>query len=208
MSLRVIGAGVGRTGTTSLKLALEQLLGGRCYHMHEVFPNEEHIPLWHQAALGEMPNWSEMFAGWSAAVDWPASAFWPELASAFPNALLIFSYRDPDAWWQSASNTIFPATVKAEDSPWRRMISDLFKHRFTEAIENRDKAIAAFNAHNAQVRATAPRHRLVEWQAGDGWEPICRGLGLPVPDAPFPHENTTSDFKSRVGKTTPSPDKS
>src|SRR5690348_10458482 len=106
MSLRVIGAGCGRTGTMSLKLALERLLGAPCYHMVEVFAHPEHVPDWHAAALGNMPDWNALFAGYAAAVDWPASAFWPELSAAFPDALVVLSVRDAQSWWQSAHETI------------------------------------------------------------------------------------------------------
>lgn len=206
MSLRVIGAGVGRTGTTSLQAALEMLLGERCYHMHEVFPRPDDIPVWHQAALGNMPDWSTFLGDFHAAVDWPASAFWPELAEAFPDALIVFSHRDAESWWRSASNTIFPASQQAEDNAWRRMVYAVFEHRFTLDIENKDAAIAAYEAHNRAVRERAPAERLLEWQPGDGWEPLCAALDVPVPDADFPHANTTDDFRKRVGKTEPAPE--
>ncbi len=205
MSLRVIGAGVGRTGTTSLQAALEILLGGRCYHMHEVFPRPDDVPVWHQAALGHMPDWHAFLKGWSAAIDWPASAYWQELAEAFPDALIVLSYRDADGWYKSASNTIFPASIQAGAGPWRDMVWAMLKHRFTEDVENRAAAIAAFETHNAQVRATAPKHRLLEWQASDGWAPLCAALKLPIPDVPFPHANTTADFQERIGEAVPAP---
>lgn len=200
MSLRVIGAGVGRTGTNSLQLALQQLLGGSCYHMHEVFPRPDDIPVWHDAALGQMPDWPAFLSAFTAAVDWPASAFWCELATAFPRALIVLSTRrDAETWWQSASGTIFPATLAAEDGPWRQMISAVLEQRFTSAIEDKDACIAAYEAHNAAVRAQAPAARLLEWQVEDGWAPLCAALELPVPDVPFPHVNSTADFARRSG---------
>src|SRR5579884_4290855 len=107
--LRVIGAGIGRTGTHSLKLALERLLGGRCYHMVEVFQRPEHIPVWAAAAKGEPVDYRRLLDGYVAAVDWPSAAFWPELAAAFPDAVIVLSSRDADGWWRSASRTIFEA---------------------------------------------------------------------------------------------------
>lgn len=207
MTLRVIGAGVGRTGTTSLQAALEHLLGGRCYHMHEVFPRPDDIPVWHAAALGEMPDWPAFLSEFVAAVDWPASGFWSELAAAFPDAVIVLSTRrDAQTWWRSAAKTIFPATLEAEDSPWRRMVWDLLRHRFgTTDITNPDAAMAAYEAHNAAVRASAPAGRLIEWQAEDGWAPLCDALGLAVPDVPFPHANTTAEFQERIGAGDPAP---
>ena len=139
MTLSVIGAGVGRTGTMSLKKALSNILGGDCYHMVEIFPRPEHIPVWHAAAKGKIPNWGDFLRDFKAAVDWPASAFWEELAGAYPNAIIVLSYRDPEEWWQSASETIFPALVDAEDTPWRRMIFEVLKQRFTAEIESKEK---------------------------------------------------------------------
>ena len=206
MTLRVIGAGIGRTGTTSLKSALEKLLGGRCYHMHEVFPRPDDVPVWHAAALGEMPNWDDFLKEFVAAIDWPASAYWEELAQAYPDALIILSTRaDSETWWRSASNTIIPASFQADDSPWRRMVFAMFKHRFTEDVENKAAAIAAYETHNAHVRATAPAERLLEWQAEEGWAPLCAALKLAVPDEPFPHSNTSAEFQESIGSEDPVP---
>lgn len=198
MALRVIGAGVGRTGTTSLKSALEILLGGRCYHMFEVMPRPADIPVWHAASSGIMPDWSSFLHEFEAAVDWPAAAFWAELAEAFPDALIVLSTRDPEAWWRSASQTIFPTIREAEPGPWRAMVCDLLARRFTADIADKTAAIAAFEAHNAHVRATAPAARLIEWNAAAGWAPLCEALDLPIPDRPFPHTNTSAEFTERV----------
>lgn len=169
MTLRVVGAGVGRTGTLSLKLALERLLGGPCYHMAEVFAHPEHVAAWHDAARGRMPDWDALFAGYRAAVDRPAAASWPELMAAYPKALVVLSVRDAASWWRSANGTIFPSIDRAGGT-WREMIGDLFAHRFTPALEDRDAWLAAFERHNAVVRARVPAARLLEWRASDGWE--------------------------------------
>ena len=196
MTLEVIGAGLGRTGTLSLKGALEHLLGGRCYHMLEVFPRPQDIPVWHAAADGQMPDWHAFFEDYTAAVDWPTSAFWPELHAAFPMAKVILSVRDSESWWRSASNTIFPA-MAAEHNHWRRMIDALFEHRFVTTIENKDACIAAYEAHNERVRSSVAATHLVEWQPQDGWAPICAALEMPVPVEPFPNVNSTAEFHQR-----------
>ncbi|MBI4518136.1 MAG: sulfotransferase family protein [Deltaproteobacteria bacterium] len=198
MELRVIGAGLGRTGTMSLKLALEQLLGARCYHMIEVFAHPEHVPAWHAAARGTMPDWRALLADYAATVDWPAASFWPELSAAFPEALVLLSARDPQAWWQSASETIFPVSVR-ETGPWRNMIDAVFSTRFTLALNDRAAAIAAYERHYAAVRAAVPSHRLIEWQPGDGWLPLCTALGVPVPEEPFPRVNTRAEWQAGHG---------
>jgi hypothetical protein len=199
MSLRVVGAGVGRTGTESLKMALERLLGGPCYHMVELFGRPDDVTRWRRAVDGPA-DWDDLLAGYVAAVDWPASAFWRELSGAYPDALVLLSVRDVDAWWTSASNTIFSpeVTEHREQSPFPAgWPHDLISARFTPGWQNEDEAKAAYVRHNDEVRAEVPVERLLEWSPGDGWEPICAALGLEVPGEPFPHANTTEMFKAR-----------
>jgi Sulfotransferase domain len=204
--LRVVGAGLGRTGTHSLKLALEQLLGGPCYHMLEVFGRPDDIPVWHRAVDGELPDWNAFLADYRAAVDWPASAFWRELADANPDAVILLSTRkDADAWWTSATNTIFHIADRENEfqgdagRAQREMAIDMLVKRFTPNWQDEAAAKRAYEAHNAAVRAEVPADRLIDYRAGDGWEPICAKLGLPVPDEPFPHVNTTDEFRAMVG---------
>jgi hypothetical protein len=202
MTLRLVGAGLGRTGTHSLKLAIEELLGGPCYHMIEVFEHPEHVPMWQQAIdTGDAP-WDEIFEGYVAAVDWPVGSFYGELAAAYPDAVVLLSTRDADSWWRSASATIFnfaKMDTPPEMAEWRRMTTDLMATRFTDKLDDETAAKAAYEKHNAEVRASIPRDRLVEWQPGDGWQPLCDALNLPVPDQPFPHVNTTADFRAMAG---------
>ncbi len=201
MSLRVVGAGLGRTGTFSLKLALEQLLGAPCYHMVEVFKRPQDVPVWRGAAEGEPTDWGSLFADYAAAVDWPPSAFWKELSDAYPDALVVLSVRDAEAWWESASSTIFPTSKSGDpDSDWRKMIDALMGNRFVSDLTDKEACIAAFKRHNALVRETIPAHRLLEWRASEGWEPLCNALGLPVPDMPFPYTNTKEEFITNFTK--------
>jgi hypothetical protein len=202
MTMRVVGAGLGRTGTNSLKLALEQLLGGRCYHMLEVFGRPDDVGVWHAAVKGEPVDWDALFTDFSATVDWPSSAFWKPISQAFPDAVILLSSRDSEGWWNSADRTIFEGfrPEKAfEPSPWSEMMLDLMAATFTKDLLDKDRAIAAYEAHNADVRATAPKERLVEWHPGDGWEPLCTALGVPIPDEPYPHTNSTEEFRARAG---------
>jgi hypothetical protein len=201
MPLKVVGAGLGRTGTHSLKLALERLLGEPCYHMIEVFAKPDHVGMWHQAALGNMPDWGELFAGYGAAVDWPAAAFWREQSEAYPDALILLSTRDSAGWWRSCDDTIFEVIRSADDKmppEWTAMIKDLFRGFAGDTLDQ-DSAIAAYERHNADVRATAPPDRLLEWHPGDGWAPLCAALGVDVPDEPFPHVNSTAEFRTMAG---------
>lgn len=196
MALRVVGAGLPRTGTFSLKTALETLLGGPCYHMLELVQNLEHVATWHDAVRGRMPDWADFLSGYSATVDWPASAFWRELSGTFPDAIVLLSVRDGESWWESVSRTVFKVEVPVSPE-WRAMLDDLEAMRFTARTGDRAAAIEAFEEHNAAVRKAVPAGRLVEWRAGEGWEPLCSALGMAVPDEPFPHTNTRAEFIAR-----------
>ena len=199
MGLRIVGAGLPRTGTSSLRLALEQLLGGRCYHMSVIPGHPFDLGIgWNRALAGDVPDWDELFAGYVAAVDWPASLFWRELSAAYPDALVLLSVRDSAAtWWHSADETILPYARMSLAPDWSegRGFLDLLE-RFTGTPQWDDPAtmMAAYERHNAEVRRDVPPQRLLEWRATDGWRPICQALGLPVPDMPFPWVNQRSEW--------------
>jgi Sulfotransferase domain len=197
--LRVVGAGLPRTGTHSLKWALERLLGGPCYHM-SVIPGHPYDlgPGWRTALSGGTPDWDEVMHGHVASVDWPASMFWEPLSAAHPDAIILLSERDSAAtWYSSVAATVLPATRAALDPGWdqgRDVLMLAQRFAATEDWDSPDVLIAAYGRHNDHVRRTAPSDRLVEWRPGDGWEPICRALGLPVPDEPFPWTNRREDW--------------
>jgi hypothetical protein len=203
VGLRVVGAGLGRTGTNSLKLALEELLGAPCYHMLEVFERPADVAVWHDAIRGRPPDWRTFPAGYAATVDWPACAFWAGLADAHPDAVVLLSVRESaEAWWRSFEATILAGLsqpVPADRPDWavrRKMTLDMIETTFTPEWREREGAIAAYEAHNAAVRAAIPAGRLVEWRPGDGWEPLCAALGAAIPEEPFPRVNSTEEFQA------------
>lgn len=201
MQLKVVGAGVGRTGTHSLKIALEQLLGGPCHHMLEILGDPAQIPGWTDAIEGRPVDWSALLSGYRSIVDWPGGAFWREISAANPDALILLSVRDAESWYRSATNTIFLTfdNMPPEVQPWMNSVRKMLHDRFSDKFDDPTAMIDAFERHNAAVRAEVPASRLLEWTAGDGWEPICERLGLAVPDEPFPVTNTTDDFRAMVG---------
>jgi hypothetical protein len=204
MGIAVIGAGFGRTGTNSLKLALEQLGYDRCYHMFEVLQQPEHMAVWSAAHRGEAVDWDALFAGYRATTDWPACNLWREQLAAYPEARVILSTRDPDSWYRSVMDTIYPSTVAAagSDDPARRRFGAwameiIWNGVFDGRMEDRAHVLDVFHRHEAAVRAEVPADRLLVFRASDGWEPLCRFLGVPVPTTPYPRTNSTAEFKAR-----------
>lgn len=201
MELEVVGAGVGRTGTHSLKLALEQLLQAPCHHMTEILGDPDQVPPWIDAVEGRPVDWADMLAQYRAIVDWPGGAFWPELSEANPDALVLLSLRDPESWYRSASNTIFLAFehMPPELAPWMGAVRKLLRDRFSDRFDDPTAMMDAYERHNDSVRANVPSSRLLEWNLGDGWEPICERLGTDIPAEPFPVTNTTNEFREMAG---------
>lgn len=203
MTLQLVGAGLGRTGTLSLKLAIERLLGGTCHHMLEVVAHPEEIPFWHSAVRGEPVDFPSLLAGYSAIVDYPGASVWREIAAAFPDAPVLLSTRGSAAdWWESARATILESGDEPTDEQGRAlrsMVDDMFRRSLTENRHDRAAVMEAYDAHNAAVRAAVPADRLFEYQPGDGWGPVCAALDLPIPDEPFPHTNTREQFRQRSG---------
>jgi Sulfotransferase domain len=199
MPLQVIGAGVGRTGTYSLKLALEQLGFGPCYHMEEVLKDPgQRIPLW-TAALAGKPDWETVFAGYNAAVDWPTAAFWRELAAAYPGAQVVLTARDAESWCQSYSQTIAKFMSSAHEAPaafapWFDMAFGVVGKSGFASNAGRAALIEAYEANVAAVRRSIPAERLLVFSVKDGWQPLCTFLAKPVPAMPFPQTNNREEF--------------
>jgi len=206
MTIRVIGAGWSRTGTFSLKRALEQLGFGPCYHMHEVFAHPEHVALWEAAGRGEPVDWHALLSDYAAVSDAPACIFWRELSAAFPEARVILTVRDAFEWYASMQSTVVQVMTNpqsglpAEARRALEMARHLSLERFFQgAFDDRDRAIALFHRHNEEVRRTIPPGRLLVYDVASGWEPLCRFLDVPVPQLPFPVTNERAAFRQRAG---------
>jgi len=204
MAIQLIGAGLGRTGTMSLKVALEQLLGGTCHHMKEVFEHPDEIPVWHAAMRGEPVDFRALLAGYDAIVDYPGAAVWRELAASFPDAPVLLSTRaSAQQWWESASATILPSTQRPPEdelqAAHRAMVREMFTMSLGDDLSDSQAVQAAYDAHNDAVRAEIAADRLFEYRPGDGWAPLCAALGVPEPDEPFPHTNSRAEFRARAG---------
>lgn len=218
--LKVIGAGFGRTGTLSLKAALEELGFGPCYHMVEVLTRPTNLPYWVAAMQGKAVDWHEVFQGYQATVDWPACAFYKELMQVYPDAKVLLSVRDPEKWYESTANTIYKigkaspearraamekiapqggAVLPAEDVDMRQMgvvTNYIWEKTFHGKFEDRAYAIQIFNQHIEQVKRDVPSEKLLVYDVREGWEPLCSFLEVAVPSTPFPALNSRENFSA------------
>jgi len=204
MALDVIGAGFGRTGTLSLKQALETLGFDACYHMAEVAGHPDHPALWSAAQRGEPVDWDALFEGYRAAVDWPSCNFWCQQLAHDPHAKVVLSTRDPESWYRSVRDTIYQATLDQleSDDPQRRVFAKwafeiVWDPVFGGRLEDEAHCIAVLRAHEEAVKAEVPAEQLLVFEARQGWEPLCRFLERPIPDEPYPRTNTSAEFAER-----------
>jgi len=194
MPLSIIGAGFGRTGTVSLRAALQYLGHGPVYHMLEVIKNPTHSQLWLNA-LDDRSMLTQILAQYRSAIDWPSCHFWRELMALYPQARVVLTLRDSALWYDSIRNTIYKVLSErpAASHMTRRIVWD---NTFDGRLGDRDHAIAVFEQHNAEVIANVPKDRLLVFDVREGWQPLCTFLGQPVPTEPFPKTNSTAEFQS------------
>jgi hypothetical protein len=207
MALEVIGPGFGRTGTNSLKLALEHLGFGPCHHMFEVRDNPAQLPHWERAARGETMDWDSVFDGYRSQVDWPGARYWRELAQYYPKARVVLSVRDPDQWHDSVKATIMPfiGARGKHPSPHVNAIAEM-GHKtvnvdvFDDRLEDCEHAKRVFKKHIDDVRSAIAPDRLLVFDLRDGWDPLCEFLGTAKPDIPFPKTNSSKEFTEEEWK--------
>ncbi|MEJ7790051.1 MAG: sulfotransferase family protein [Thermoleophilaceae bacterium] len=209
--MKVIGAGFGRTGTMSQKAALEQLGFGPSFHMIDVARRPELLPGWQAAADGEVVDWAQLLEGWKSTVDWPACTYWEQISAAFPEAKVLLSVRDPEAWYASCMKSIHASAQAAsrgeleggsvEVSPEAmKMINGLiWEGTFKGRFDDKDFAIGIYESHNEDVKSKVEPDNLLVYEVKEGWQPLCDFLQVPVPDGPMPHLNDAASFRAMVG---------
>jgi hypothetical protein len=201
--LEIIGAGLGRTGTSSLRRALG-MLGWPTFHMVDLFGVPERVSHFIDAEAGRPVDWPAMFDGFTAAVDYPAALYWRQLMAAYPDAKVLLSVRPADAWYRSTRGTIYESGRRRvasgkEATPLQQYVRDaVWNGQFGGRFEEPEHAMAVFEQHNAAVIAAVPPERLLVYEVGSGWEPICAFFGLDVPSEPYPHANSSADFKAKM----------
>ncbi len=201
MSIEIIGAGFGRTGTLSLKYGLEMLGYKQCYHMMELMKHRDHTELWSQAHQGLPVDWAGLYEGYRATVDWPSCNLWRTLMVQYPQAKVILTLRDPDPWYDSIMATIYKSSrlnLQSDDPKKQRSgrwaMDIIWGRLFDGRMDDRAHVIRVFQRHNEAVRSTVPADRLLVFEARQGWEPLCEFLHQNVPDEPYPRVNSTEDF--------------
>ena len=206
--LRVIGAGIARTGTWALHDALEELQMGKCYHMLECRRRDQ--SRWaeaHCAALADDGEacgklLSSLLDGYQCAVDFPSALYWEQLFKACPEAKVILTVRDsPEEWYQSVIRTVADpdlASRRGPDHAWDFMIWDN-PRLFHGCISDKDRAMQVYQAWNARVERIMQKHpgQLLVFNVAKGWAPLCRFLGVRQPDKPFPVRNRTWYFREK-----------
>ncbi len=216
MSIKVIGAGFGRTGTLSLKMALEELGFGKCYHMVELFRNRDEIVEWEHASKGKDPDWDTIFSGYQSTVDFPGCLYYADLIKKYPDAKVVLTHRDPASWYKSAYNTILTIRPRL-----RQLLKILMHYPFSDKarkvlrvglhnkaliedslfggrVKDEQHVIEVFKQHMEQVKRTVPSERLLTYQVSEGWEPLCEFLGVPVPGKAFPRSNMRGEFDEDI----------
>jgi hypothetical protein len=202
-----------RTGTLTQKVALEMLGLGPCYHMVDVLSDLEQAELWEQALEGKAP-WPEILGGFNSTVDWPAGYFYRELIDVYPEAKVLLSVRDPEAWERSMRQTVWAvrhgeslirllSSAQAHVNPQWQAFLNMIDHliwegTFASGHAEPEQMIETMLRHNEEVQRVVPPERLLVWSVTEGWEPLCEFLELPVPDAPFPHANDRTEFLNRI----------
>lgn len=211
--MQVIGAGFGRTGTMTLKAALEELGVGPCYHMVEVlWGDTSRLPLWQAAASGEEVDWKAVFDGFESTVDWPGCTFYEPLMEVFPEAKVLLTVRDPESWYESARNTIYASLIAGQKGELKegdeeppapeafQMIATLiWQGTFHGKFEDKAYAIEVFNRHIEEVKSKVPPERLVVHEVKEGWKPLAQMLGVAEPETEFPRLNDKVAFREMVG---------
>lgn len=210
--MKLIGAGYGRTGTMSLKAALELVGHGPCFHMIDLLRDPSLLPPWERAAAGERIDWEDALEGWGSTIDWPGCRYWEQHHETWPDAPVLLNVRDPEAWYRSCLNSIFEAKEMAargelrgntENAPSPEvmgMINDIiWNGTFNGRFLDKEYAIEVFHQHVASVKARVPADQLLVFDVKEGWGPLCDFLGVAVPDEPFPHLNDTASFRAMLG---------
>jgi hypothetical protein len=207
--LKLLNAGLGRTGTTSLQVALERLGYGPCYHMFDIVSSEERLAQWESIIIdGRQPDWAAVFDGFSAIVDGPPSLHYAQIMKAFPEAKVVLTVRDAEGWYRSTRDTLYQFVVRNRETPPEEGTRQARVFRMTNVMmwdgllggrfDDQAYAMDVYRRYNQEVIDTVDADRLLVYDVKQGWEPLCAFLGIEVPAEEFPHVNTTASMRERM----------
>lgn len=207
--MKLINAGLGRTGTTSLKAALDHLGFGPGYHMFDVVSSEERLGHWEGIVCeGQEPDWAAVFDGYTSAVDGPCAIYYQQIMTAFPEAKIILTVRDAERWYRSTYDTLYQFAVNGARMPaggdsmqarlYRMVSTMIWNGLFDGRFEDQAHAIEVFHRHNQEVVDHVEEARLLVYDVRQGWEPLCAFLGVNVPEQNFPHLNDSASMRERL----------
>ena len=207
--MKVICAGWGRTGTRSLKFALEKILGQPSYHMQNILLNKKDAKIWHDSIFHNQKkfDWEKIYKGYGACLDFPSCNYYKELMEAYPDAKVILTTRDDNSWiksWNVLNNQIlksftfrFLAKIPGTSFKLQKDIHNEMILGIDGAFQNAktdEERKQKFNEWNKSVIDYVPENRLLVYEVKDGWQPLCKFLNVPVPKIPFPFKNKTKNM--------------
>ncbi|MGH3466494.1 MAG: sulfotransferase family protein [Thermocrispum sp.] len=207
--LKLINAGLGRTGTTSLQAALERLGFGPCYHMFDIIGSQQRLEQWEGIVCdGQRPDWAALFEGFTSAVDGPPAIFYREIAEALPDVKIILTTRDAERWYQSTYDTLYQFALRSKDNPppagsssarlFRVVNTMVWEGLFDGRFADQDYAIEVYRQRNDEIIRSVDPGRLLVYDVTQGWGPLCAFLGVEAPPADFPHANDSASMRTVI----------
>jgi hypothetical protein len=197
------------------------ILGIPCWHSYFLFSNVADCALWSEALDAKFHNkgttftrkeWDQVLGSWGGATDAPVIAFAHELQECYPEAKVLLVERDTEKWYKSFNDTVIANSwnpvllALTRLDPWLVGPMGTMHHKWirgwmgaTSKKEMQEKARPFYEAYNAHVKAITPEGKLLVYELGSGWEPLCEFLGKPVPEVPFPKVNETEQLNEKMG---------
>jgi len=212
MALKVIGTGLPRTGTASLKGALQLLGYQQTYHMDNLLNNPSQVHYWVELFDTGSTDYDALFEGFAASTDFPGFFAYKALLKQYPDSKFILTTRDPDIWYESIKNTVYQAVTAffQKDTPTDSMrrvegvfqLLDryLFGQFFKGTFLDKEKTLSLVNAYLDEINAIIPADKMLIYEISEGWQPLCDFLELRVPEIEFPYKNKREDFNTMIAK--------
>jgi len=217
MAIKIIGAGFPRTGTMTLKTALEILGFNKTYHYKDLIADSKKLRFWLELENTGQTDFDALFKGFEATVDFPGYPYYKILLKKYPDAKVILTKRDFEKWYESTYKTIWKSARKPIIDRLKLFIRKLFnknlraifkcikfmrrvylKDQFNNNFSSKAHAKNIFFKHIEEVITYVPKKQLLVYDVSEGWEPLCHFLEIPIPNQAFPHLNKKEHFHEMV----------